>query len=341
MNFTAEQIAAAIDGTIEGNPQAAVSKLSKIEEGGEGAIAFLADMKFAPFLYTAPAAVTIVNQDFKPEQTLATTLIRVDDPRAAFVKILVLYQSLKPRRTGISERAFVASDAVIGENVYIGDFAVIEPGVTIGDYAVIYPHTVVGAGSSIGRHTTIYYGVKIYEDTMIGNHCIIHAGVVIGADGFGFTPQEDRRREKIPQTGNVVIEDHVEIGANTTIDRATMGSTIIRKGAKLDNLIQIAHNVGIGENTVIVAQTGVAGSTKIGKNCIIGGQVGIIDHLTIGDNVKIAAQSGIGNDVADNKLMFGAPAVDAFTHKKIIIHTRNLDKHIKRIDALEEKIKSM
>ena len=341
MNFTAEQIAAAIEGEIEGNPEASVSRLSKIEEGGEGAIAFLADMKFAPFLYTSPATITIVNKEFKPEQKLHTTLIRVEDPRAAFVKILAVYQAQKPRRIGISERAFIASDAVIGENVYIGDFALIESGVTVGDHTAIYPHTVIGAGSNIGQHTTIHYGVKIYEDTVVGNHCIIHAGAVIGADGFGFALQADRHYEKIEQTGNVVIEDHVEIGANTTIDKATMGSTIIRKGAKLDNLVQIAHNVVVGENTVIVAQTGIAGSTKIGKNCIIGGQVGIIDHLTIGNNVKIAAQSGIGNNVADNMMMFGAPAVDAFTHKKIIIHTRNLDKHIKRIDALEKKVNNM
>ena len=337
MNFTAKQIATAIDGEIEGNSEISVYKLSKIEEGGEGAITFLADMKFAPFLYANPSAIAVVNKDFKIEQTLSTTLIRVDDPRAAFVKILALYQSMKPRRTGISERAFIAADAVIGENVYVGDFALIETGVTIGDNTAIYPHTVVGAGSSIGRNTTIHYGVKIYEDSVIGNHCIIHGGAVIGADGFGFALQTDHHYEKIEQTGNVVIEDHVEIGANTTIDRATMGSTIIRKGAKLDNLIQIAHNVIIGENTVIVSQTGIAGSTKVGKNCIIGGQVGIIDHLTIGDNVKIAAQSGIGKNVADNMMMFGAPAVDALAHKKIIIHTRNLDKHIKRIDALEKK----
>jgi UDP-3-O-[3-hydroxymyristoyl] glucosamine N-acyltransferase len=341
MNFTAKQISAAIEGEIEGNPDASVSRLSKIEEGGEGAIAFLADMKFAPFLYTSPATITIVNKAFQPERELATTLIRVDDPRAAFVKILAVYQSQKPRRTGISERAFVAPDAVVGADVYIGDGALIEAGVTIGDHAAIYPQTVVGAGSSIGRHTTIHYGVKIYEDTVVGEHCIIHAGAVIGADGFGFALQADRHYEKIEQTGNVVIENHVEIGANTTIDRATMGSTIIRKGTKLDNLIQIAHNVVIGENTVIVAQTGIAGSTKIGKNCIIGGQVGIIDHLTIGDNVKIAAQSGIGKDVPDNMMMFGAPAVDALSHKKMIIHTRNLDKHIKRIDALEKKTANM
>jgi UDP-3-O-[3-hydroxymyristoyl] glucosamine N-acyltransferase len=254
------------------------------------------------------------------------------------VKILSVYQSQKPRRTGISAQAFIAPDALIGENVYIGEFALIEDGVTIGDNTAIYPHTVVGAGSNIGRNTTIHYGVKVYEDTVIGNHCIIHAGAVIGADGFGFALQADSHYEKIEQTGNVVIEDNVEIGANTTIDKATMGSTIIRKGAKLDNLIQIAHNVVIGENTVIVAQTGIAGSTKVGKNCIIGGQVGIIDHLTIGDNVKIAAQSGIGKDVADNMMMFGAPAVDALSHKKMIIHTRNLDKYVKKIDAIEKKL---
>jgi UDP-3-O-[3-hydroxymyristoyl] glucosamine N-acyltransferase len=341
MNFTAEQIAAAIGGEIEGDPKASVCRLSKIEEGGEGAISFMADTKFAPFLYASPATIVIVDKAFKPEQKLATTLIRVDDPRAAFVQILALYQSQKPRRTGISKHASIAPNAVIGENVYIGDFVLIESGVTIGDHTAIYPHTTIGAGSNIGRHTTIHYGVKIYEDTVIGNRCIIHAGAVLGADGFGFALQADNSRQKIEQIGNVVIEDDVEIGANTTIDKATMGSTIIRKGAKLDNLVQIAHNVVIGENTVIVAQTGIAGSTKVGKNCIIGGQVGIIDHLTIGDNVKIASQSGIGNNVADNKMMFGAPAVDAIAHKKIIIHTRNLDKHIKRIDALEEKIKSM
>ncbi|MDR0364735.1 MAG: UDP-3-O-(3-hydroxymyristoyl)glucosamine N-acyltransferase [Bacteroidales bacterium] len=341
MKFTAEQIAEAIGGKIEGDPEVIIDKLSKIEEGTPGSISFLGNPKYTHYIYTTKASVVIVPTAFMPGNPVSTTLLRVDDPYSAFSKILAFYQAQKPRRNGISQKASVSPDATIGENVYIGDFAVIEANVTIGDNAMIYPNSTVETGANIGQNTIIYSGVQIKEDSMVGNHCIIHSGVVIGADGFGFAPQSDKHYEKVAQIGNVIIEDYVEIGANTTIDKATMGSTIIRKGVKLDNLIQIGHNVVIGENTVIAAQTGVSGSTKIGKNCMIAGQVGIVGHITIGDNAVIAAQSGVGNSVPDNAIIFGSPAIDANKHKKVLIHMRNLDKHVKRIDILEEKLKNL
>lgn len=340
MKFTAEQIAEAIGGILDGNADVVVNKLSKIEEGTDGSVSFLGNPKYTPYIYTTKASVVIVPVDFKPEHPITATLIRSEDPYSAFARILAFYQAQKPRRIGISEKASVSPDATIGDDVYIGDFAVVEANAIIGDNSMIYPNTTVATGVNIGKNTILYSGVRVQDDCVVGNHCIIHSGVIIGADGFGFAPQTDNHYEKVAQIGNVIIEDNVEIGANTTIDKATMGSTIIRKGVKLDNLIQVAHNVVIGENTVVAAQTGIAGSTKIGKNCMIAGQVGIIGHLTIGDNVIIAAQSGVGNNVPDNAVIFGSPAVDAKAHKKILIHTRNLDKHIKRIDALEEKTKN-
>lgn len=341
MKFTAEQIAEAIGGKLEGDPDAIVSALSKIEEGTPGSISFLGNPKYTPYLYTTKASVVIVSTAFRPDKPVEATLVRVDDPYSAFAQLLTFYQEQKPRRIGISRNASVSPDAMIGDDVYIGDFAVVEAGATIGDNAMIYANTTVETGASVGKNSVVYSGVQIKEDCVVGQHCIIHSGVVIGADGFGFAPQSDKHYEKVAQIGNVIIEDYVEIGANTTIDRATMGSTILRKGVKLDNLIQIAHNVVIGENTVIAAQTGISGSAKIGKNCMIAGQVGIVGHITIGDNVVIAAQSGVGNNVPDNAIIFGSPAIDANKHKKILIHTRNLDKHVKRIDNLEEKLKNL
>lgn len=341
MKFTAQQIADALNGTITGDATIEVSSLSKIEEGKKGSLTFLANPKYTQYIYTTEASIVIVNDDFTPENNIKATLIKVSDAYSAFAQLLDLYQQSKPKRSGISENASIAESAKIGEGVYIGEFVSIGEDAVIGDYAMIYPHTAVGATCKIGKSTTLFAGVKIYDECMIGDECTIHAGSVIGADGFGFAPQDDNVYNKVPQIGNVVIEDRVEIGANTTIDRATIGSTIIRKGAKIDNLIQIAHNVEIGENTVIAAQSGISGSTKIGKNCMIGGQVGIIGHLTIADGVKIAAQSGIGKSITEeNSIVEGSPAFNIRDYQRSYVHFRRLDNIVKRLNELERKNRS-
>ncbi|MDD3744706.1 MAG: UDP-3-O-(3-hydroxymyristoyl)glucosamine N-acyltransferase, partial [Lentimicrobiaceae bacterium] len=299
MKFTAQQIAELINGTIEGNPQEEVSRLSKIEQGEPGSLSFLGNPKYTHYIYSTKASVLIVNKDFKPEHSLTPTLIRVENAYTAFATLLEHYSKLTQEKKGISSHASIASSASIGEDCYIGDFVSVGENVTIGDRAKIHAGCVLGDNVQIGSDTILYSGVKIYHYCEVGNFCTVHAGVVIGGDGFGFAPQDDQHYEKVAQIGNVIIKDKVEIGANTTIDRATLGSTIIHKGVKLDNLIQIAHNVEIGENTVIAAQTGIAGSTRVGKNCMIGGQVGLTGHLIIGNNVKIAAQSGVSTNVAD------------------------------------------
>lgn len=341
MIFSAKQVAEILNGTVDGSEDTSVETLAKIEEGTEGAITFFANPKYAPYIYTTEASIIIVSKQFKPEKPIKATLIRVDDPYSAFASLLNFYYSQKTTRIGISEKASIHQGARIGKNVYIGDFAVIEKGVIIGNNTKIYPQCYVGCDCKIGSDTILYANVKVYEDCKIGNSCTIHSGAVLGCDGFGFAPQEDHQFKKIAQIGNVILEDGVEIGANTTIDRATMGSTIIKKGVKLDNLIQVAHNVVIDENTAIAAQTGIAGSTKIGKNCLIGGQVGFIGHLKIGDNVRVAAQSGIGRDCESFETMFGSPAIQARDYKKSLVHQRNLDKYIKRIDELEKQIKAL
>jgi UDP-3-O-[3-hydroxymyristoyl] glucosamine N-acyltransferase len=281
----------------------------------------------------------LINKDFKAEQKLNCTLIRVENAYSALASLLNLYQQSLPQKKGISPLASVHSSTTPGEDAYLGEFAVIGENVTLGNNVKIYPHCYVGDNATVGDNTILYPGVKVYNNCIIGKDCTIHAGVVIGADGFGFAPQSDNNYQKIAQIGNVVIEDHVEIGANTTIDRATMGSTVIKKGVKLDNLIQVAHNVLIGENTVIAAQTGIAGSSKIGRNCMIGGQVGVSGHITIGNDVKIAAQSGISPSVKDGKILMGSPAFDHDKYVKAYIHFRNLDKLVERINDLEKKIK--
>ncbi len=337
MKFTAKEIAKILEGKIEGNPDASVHKLSKIEEGEPGSVSFLANPKYTRFIYTSNASIVIVDEDFKAEEEIRPTLIRVKNAYTAFARLLEVYNKIKLDKKGISQQASIAESAKIGEDVYIGAQAFVGENVEIGNNCKIYPQAFVGDNVRIGDNTTIFAGVKVYSDNIIGSNCVIHAGVVIGADGFGFAPQQDSNYMKIAQIGNVIIEDHVEIGANTTIDRATLGSTIIRKGAKLDNLIQIAHNVEVGENTVIAAQSGIAGSTKIGKNCMIAAQVGIIGHITIGNNVKIAAQSGVSSSVKDDAIIFGSPAFDAGKYRKAYVHFRNLQKIVDRIDALEKK----
>ena len=342
MKFTVKQIADILNGTVEGDAEANVWNLSKIEEGSEGSLSFLANPLYKHFLYSTKATAIIVNNDFVPEQPINVTLIRVEDAYGAFAKLLEFYNQIKLNKTGISKLAFINETATLGENLYIGEFACIAENVTIGNNVKIYPHVYIGDNTTIADNTTLYAGVKIYSDNVIGNNCILHSGVVIGADGFGFAPQADNNYNKVAQIGNVIIEDNVEIGANTTIDRATLGSTIIKKGVKLDNQIQIAHNVVIGENTVIVSQTGIAGSTKIGKNCMIAGQVCIVGHLTIADNVKIAAQSGITSNVKkDGEIIMGSPAFNINEYRKVYVHFRNFSKLVKRIEQLEKQIEEL
>ncbi len=339
MKFTVREIANLIKGTVEGDENAEIFKLSKIEQGEPGSISFLANPKYTQYIYQTKASAVIVNNDFVPEQKLDCTLIRVENAYNAFGMMLEAYNNLIRRKSGISKHAAIAESAEIGENCYIGNFVSIGEYVRIGANVKIHPNSTIGDNVVIGDNTEIFAGVSIYNDCHIGSDCTLHSGVVIGGDGFGFAPQSDNQYAKMAQIGNVVIHDKVEIGANTTIDRATLGSTVIGRGVKLDNLIQIAHNVEIGENTVIAAQTGIAGSTSIGRNCMIAGQVGIIGHLKIGNEVKIAAQSGISTDVADGSIIMGSPAFEISNYRKSYVYFRGLPKLVDRISALEKKLK--
>lgn len=337
MEFSARQIAALLGGTIEGDPDITVNNLSKIEEGTPGTLSFLANPAYTPYIYTTKASIIIVNNDFVPAHPVSGTLIRVENAYNAFARLLEMYQQMMTKKTGISPQAFISPGAVIGENAYIGEFTYIGEQVTIGRNVRIHPQCYIGNSVTIGDDTELYPGVKIYHNCIIGSYCTVHGGVVIGSDGFGFAPQSDNNYQKVPQIGNVILEDHVEVGSNTTIDRATLGSTIIRKGVKLDNLIQVAHNVEIGENTVIAAQTGISGSTKIGRNCMFGGQVGLVGHLHIADNVKIGARSGVeGHIKQEGAIVLGAPAMDITKARRSFIHWRNFDEIVKRIDKLEK-----
>ena len=339
MKFTAAQIAGILEGTVDGNPEIEVSKLAKIEEGSKGSLTFLANPKYTSFIYTTQASITIVNNDFKPEQAITTTLIRVEDAYNSFSKLLEYYNKVKLNKTGIETPNFIADSASYGDDIYIGAFSYIGDNVQIGNNVKIYPNVYIGDNVSIGNDCVIFAGAKIYSESIIGNTVYIHSGAIVGADGFGFTPDENGEYAKVPQTGNVIIEDHVDIGAGTTIDRATLGSTVIRKGVKLDNQIQIAHNVEIGEHTAIAAQTGVAGSSKIGKNCLIGGQVGIAGHIIIGDRVRIQAQSGIGRNIKDDEVLQGSPSFAYADWNRSYVHFKNLPKLVKTVNQLEKKIK--
>lgn len=338
MEFSAKQIAELLDGEIEGDENATVSKLAKIEEGEPGSLSFLANPQYTPYIYDTRASIVIVNRDFVPEQKVNTTLLRVKDAYASFAQLLNLYNQMRHDKQGIDAQSAVAESATVGENCYIGAFTSVGDYVTIGDNTKIYPGSFIGDNVKLGKNCLIFSGVKIYADCEIGDNVTVHSGVIIGGDGFGFAPNSSSSYDKVAQIGNVIIEDHVEIGANTTIDRATLGSTIIHKGVKIDNLIQVAHNVEIGENTVIAAQTGIAGSTKIGKNCMIGGQVGIIGHLQIGDNVKIAAQSGIGNNLEDGEIVQGSPAFGVREYKKSYVYFRKLAQMAEEIDQLKKQV---
>ena len=339
MEFSANQIAEILKGKVEGDPNITISYVSKIEEGKKGTLSFLANPKYAQYIYDTEASIVLVNDDFKAERPVKPTLIRVENAYTSFAKLLEVYNQIKLNKSGISEKAHVPASAKIGRNVYIGEFAVIGEGAVIGDHSKIYPQVFVGENVRIGNNTTLFAGVKIYSDNVIGNDCILHAGVVVGSDGFGFAQQDDKNYMKISQIGNVIIEDQVEIGSNTTIDRATLGSTIIRKGAKIDNLVQIAHNVEIGENSVIIAQTGISGSTRIGKNCMLGGQVGVIGHISIADDVKVAAQSGVGKSIANiGEIVQGSPAFEIGKYRKSYIHFRNLSEIKNKLDELEKRL---
>jgi UDP-3-O-[3-hydroxymyristoyl] glucosamine N-acyltransferase len=338
MKFTAHQIAGILEGDIIGNPDVEVSKLSKIEEGSKGSLTFLANPKYTSYIFSTKASITIVNRNFETDTEINTTLIKVDDAYKAFSKLLEYYNQVKLNKSGIEQPCFISETAKLGTNEYVGAFTYIGENVTIGENVKIFPSSYIGDNVSIGDNTIVFSGAQIYSECVIGNNCVINSGAIIGADGFGFTPNEKGEYTKVPQTGNVILEDYVDIGAATTIDRATLGSTIIRRGVKLDNQIQIAHNVEIGKNTVIAAQTGIAGSTKIGENCQIGGQVGIVGHLIIGNDVKIQAQSGIGRNVKDGEVLQGSPALTYGDYNKSYVYFKNLPKIVKNINDLEKRI---
>lgn len=340
MQFTASQIAELLKGEVDGDPQVLVNDLAKIEEARTGTLTFLANPKYTEHLYTTGASIAIVEADFAAVQPLPKrlTLIRVKDPRAAFSELLQRYDRLRFDRKGIEQPSYVSPKATVGRDVYIGTFCHIGDGVVLEDGVKVFPGSVIGDGVRIGRGTVLSAGVRVYHNCVIGADCMLHSGVVIGADGFGFNTDSEGRYQKMPQVGNVVIEDHVEIGANTTVDRATLGSTVIRSGVKLDNLIQVGHNVEIGAHTVIAAQTGIAGSSKIGAHCMIGGQVGIAGHLTIGDRVRIAAQSGIGSDIPEGTTVQGSPAFAIGDYKRSYVGFRNLPELQRRLEALEKRL---
>ena len=309
MEFSAKQIAEYVQGIIVGDENATVNTFAKIEEGVPGALSFLANPKYTHFIYGTKSSVVLVNKDFEPEQEIGATLIKVDNAYESLAKLMTLYEASKPKRTGISPLASVSASAKLGKDVYVGPFACIEDGVEIGDGTAVHPHVAIECNAKVGANTTIYPGVTIYHDCIVGNGCILHAGAVIGADGFGFAPSPDGY-EKIPQIGIVIIEDNVEIGANTCVDRATMGVTVVRKGVKLDNLVQVAHNVEVGSHTVMCAQVGIAGSTKIGEWCVLAGQVGVAGHAKIGDKVSLGAQSGVPGNIKGGQSLIGSPPIE-------------------------------
>ena len=339
MKFTAEQIAGILEGEVVGNPNAEVYKLTKIEEGIEGSLTFLSNPKYNNHIYTTKATITIVNDTFFPEGEITTTLIKVADAYLAFSKLLEFYAQSKGTKVGIEQPSVLSENVKYGDNFYLGSFAYIGKNVTIGNDVKIHPNCFIGDNVVIGNNVTIFAGAKVFSETEIGNNCSVHSGAVLGADGFGFASNPDGTFSKIPQIGNLIIEDNVNIGSCTTIDRATMGSTIIRKGVKLDNQIQIGHNVEIGENTVIAALTGIAGSAKIGHNCMIGGQVGIAGHITIGNNVRIQGQSGVSRNIKDGEVLQGTPSLDYKEYYKSYVHFKNLPTIVKEIEKLKKNSK--
>lgn len=344
MEFTAAQLSELLEGRIEGDANATVSKLSKIEEGEPNSISFLANEAYTPFLYSTDASVVIIGNDLVLEKPVkkTCTLIRVSNPRKGFMKLLETYNKIKNDKTGIEQPVSIADTALIGENAYIGAFTYIGQNVKIGDNVKIYPNTFIGDNVTIGNNSLFFAGVKIYSDCIVGNNCIIQAGVSIGGDGFGFVPNSANNYEKMAHTGNVIIENNVEIGANCAIDRATLGSTIIRNGVKLDNLIQVAHNVEIGENTVVAAQAGFAGSSTIGKDCMIGGQVGVIGHISLANGIKVAAQSGVGSNVNDiDEIVQGSPAFNHSDYKRSYVLFKQLPSLSNTLSALKKEVEEL
>lgn len=339
MEFSAQQIATLIGGTIEGNPQAVVNNFAKIEEASEGSITFLANPKYNHYLYTTHASIVLVARTLELEQPVSATLIRVDDPYATLAQLLQFaQQAMAPQLQGVEQPSFVAEDVDLPADAYVGAFAYIGTGCRIGHGVKVYPQAYVGPGVTLGDNTVVYPGARIYHGCRIGARCIIHAGAVIGADGFGFAPTADGSYSKIPQIGIVEIHDDVEIGANTTIDRATMGATVIEQGAKLDNLIQAGHNVTVGRNTVMAAQVGIAGSTHIGANCMVGGQVGFAGHITVGDGSKFGAQSGVPNSVPENSRLLGSPAIHERDFARQVVYSKRLADLFARVAVIEKSI---
>ncbi|MBQ7349938.1 MAG: UDP-3-O-(3-hydroxymyristoyl)glucosamine N-acyltransferase [Bacteroides sp.] len=340
MEFSAKQIAEFIQGTIVGDENATVHTFAKIEEGIPGAISFLSNPKYTHYIYDTQSSIVLVNKDFEPEKEIKATLIKVDNAYESLAKLLNLYEMSKPKKTGIDPLAYIAPTAKIGKDVYIAPFACVGDNAEIGDNTSLHPHATVGSGAKIGRDCILYPHVTVYHDCRIGNNCILHAGSVIGADGFGFAPSPEGY-EKIPQIGIVVLEDNVEIGANTCIDRATMGATIIRKGVKLDNLIQIAHNVEVGSHTVMASQVGVAGSTKVGEWCMFGGQVGVAGHITVGNRVNMGAQSGVNGSVKDGKALIGTPPIEFKNYFKSSAVFKKLPDMYLELGSLKKEIEEL
>lgn len=338
MQFTAEMIAGFLGGEIMGDKDSTVSEFAKIEEGRQGALSFLSNPKYEQYIYDTDSSIVIVGKDFEPAKPVKATLIKVPDAYGAFAKLLELYAASKPPKTGISGKADISEGVSLGNGCYVGAFAVIEPGAKIGNNVRIYPHAYIGDGVRIGDNCIIYAGVKIYEGCVIGSNVILHAGAVIGADGFGFAPDAEGAFRKIPQIGNVVIEDNVEIGANTCIDRATMGSTTIHRGVKLDNLIQVGHNASVGENTVAAAQVGIAGTTKVGKNCMFGGQVGLAGHITIADGVQLGSQSGVPNSINTPGAYLGSPPLPGTQFHRASAIMRRLPELSASVHRLEKQM---
>ena len=342
MEFTAQQIAEFLGGEVQGNPLVSVNDFSKIEEGRPGTLSFLSNPKYSHYIYNSQASIILINKDFKPEKEVQATLIRVTDAYQSLAVLLSLVDQMKPKKTGISSLSFISESAEIGENAYIEPFVYIGENVKIKKNAIIHAGCSIDDNCKIGENAILYAGVKMYTNCEIGNNCILHSGVVIGSDGFGFAPTEDGSYKKIPQMGNVVLEDNIEIGANTVIDRATLGSTIIHKGVKLDNLIQIAHNVEIGENTVIAAQTGISGSAKLGKRCILGGQVGLAGHIQMADGTIIGAQAGVGGTIKEpNQKIQGSPAISMSNFYKSAVALRDLPELQKTIFAMQKRIEEL
>lgn len=341
MNFKASVIAEFLKGEIIGNPEVEVNNVTKIEDGKPGTLAFFANPKYEKYVYETEASILLVNKNFNPAKEVKPTLIKVDNAYEAFASLLDLYMQSKPQKTGIRKLSSIDETASIGENVYIGEYTVVEQAAKIGDNVKLYPQVYIGDGVEVGEGSILYPGVKVYEGCKIGKNCIIHSGTIIGADGFGFAPSSENDYKKIPQIGIAILQDNVELGANCCVDRATMGATIIHKGVKLDNLIQIAHNVEIGENTVMAAQTGVAGSTKVGKNNMFAAQVGIIGHLTIGDNVKIGGQSGVTKNVKDGEILQGSSALPYKDYWKSYLLFSKLPEMRKQINQMEREIKEL